>query len=72
MTAPPEYTVIFAHPRTGSSNLCYMLQLHPQLNLAMEPFWHSYGTFHPDEKNYVDHIDDIPSLERALKELSAR
>lgn len=38
----------------------------------MDPFWHSYGTYHPDEKNYVDHIDDIPSLERVLEELFTR
>ncbi|MBT3192316.1 MAG: hypothetical protein HN341_07145 [Verrucomicrobia bacterium] len=64
--------VIFAHPRTGSSNLCYMLLLHPKLKLAMEPFWHGYGALHPDERNYVDQITDIPSLEQALAELFAR
>lgn len=66
-----EHTVLFAHPRTGSSNLTSVLNLH-QLNLAMDPFWHGYGTAHPDERNYVDDIDDIPSLELALEELFAR
>lgn len=55
-------TVVFAHPRTGSSNLTYVLNLHPDLNLAMEPFWHGYGAAHPDERNYVDAIVDLPTL----------
>lgn len=69
MTPSITRTVIFAHPRTGSSNLTYALNLHPQVNLADGPFWHGYGAAHPDERNYVDDVENIPSLERALKDL---
>ncbi len=72
MTSSINHTVLFAHPRTGSSSLTYVLNLHPQLNFALDPFWHGYGAAYPDERNYVDDIDDIPSLERALEELFAR
>jgi hypothetical protein len=70
--SPPTKTVLFAHPRSGSSSLYYVLQKHAQLNLALEPFWHGYGAAHPDERNYVDDIEDIASLEQALEELFAR
>ena len=72
LTSSAKKTVLFAHPRTGSSSLTNVLNLHPQLNLALDPFWHGYGAAYPDERNYVDDIDDIPSLERALQELFAR
>lgn len=61
--------VIFAHPRSGSSSLYRLLQLHPALNLAEEPFHESYRTWHPGEKNYIDHITDLVSLEGQLDEI---
>ena len=68
----PTRTLLFAHPRTGSSSLNLALNAHPRLNLAEDPFWHGYGAYHPGEKNYVDEVKDVPSLERALEELFAR
>jgi hypothetical protein len=49
-----------------------MLQLHPRLRLALEPFWEGYGALHPDERNYVEEIVDVASLEQVIRELSAR
>lgn len=61
--------IIFAHPRSGSTSLYKILNTHPDLNLTLEPFHDSYGQWHPDEKNYIDYINDIPSLDAALEEL---
>ncbi len=72
MEDPPERTVIFAHARSGSTTLCRVLQLHPLMNVALEPFWHGYAKENPDERNYVDFIEDVPSLEKALDDLFAR
>jgi hypothetical protein len=72
LASSKQHTLLFAHPRTGSSNLTSVLSLHPELKLAMDPFWHGYGAAYPDERNYVDDIDDIPSLELALGELFDR
>ncbi len=64
--------IIFAHPRSGSTSLYKILNTHPDLNLALEPFHDSYGEWHPDEKNYIDYINDIPSLDAALEELFSK
>ncbi len=61
--------IIFAHPRSGSTSLYKILNTHPDLNLALEPFHDRYGQWHPDERNYIDYINDIPSLDTALEEL---
>jgi LPS sulfotransferase NodH len=64
--------VIFAHARSGSSSLYRLLQLHSSLHIAEEPFHDSYHSWNPSEKNYVDHITDIPSLEEQLGALFAK
>ena len=61
--------VIFAHARSGSSSLCKILQHHRALKIAEEPFHHRYSVWNPTEKNYVDHVTDITSLEDQLREL---
>jgi hypothetical protein len=58
--------VIFAQARSGSTALCRVLQLHPQLRIALEPFQHKYHTWNPEEPNYIDLISDIRSLEKQL------
>ena len=70
--SPPQRTVIFAHARSGSTSLYRILQLHPLLNFALEPFWDDFAAHNPGEKNYVDLIKDIPSLEWALEELFSK
>lgn len=64
-----QKVIIFAHPRSGSTSLYKILNTHPRLNLALEPLHGDYGKWHPDEKNYIDFIGDIPSLDAALEEL---
>lgn len=72
MENPPERTVIFAHARSGSTTLYRILQLHPLMNVALEPFWHGYAKENPGERNYVDFIEDVSSLEKALDDLFAK
>jgi hypothetical protein len=69
---PPQRIVIFAHARSGSTSLYRLLQLHPLLNMALEPFWDGFAAHNPGEKNYVDLIQDIPSLEWALEDLFSK
>ena len=72
MENPPVRTVIFAHVRSGSTTLYRILQLHPLMNVALEPFWHGYAKENPGERNHVDFIEDVPSLEKALDDLFAK
>jgi hypothetical protein len=64
--------VVFAMARSGSSSLLEILRLHPALHIAEEPFHPKYAQWNPGEKNYLDHIHDVPSLDQALAELFAR
>lgn len=58
--------VLFAQARSGSTTLCRVLQLHPQLHVALEPFQHKYHTWNPEEPSYIDLIVDIRTLEEQL------
>ncbi len=60
MKTDQNKAIIFAHPRSGSTSLHKILNTHPDLNLVLEPFHENYGKWHPDEKNYIDFIGDIP------------
>ncbi len=64
--------ILFAHARSGSSNLLKALQLHPWLRIAEEPFHEKYHVWHPDERKYVELITDVPSLETQLAVLFAK
>lgn len=64
--------LIFAHARSGSTSLTRSLNLHPDISVAEEPFHHNYGEWHPDERTYVDSIQDTESLEVALEEIYGR
>lgn len=61
--------IVFAHPRSGSTSLCNMLNTHPSLHLSVEPFHEDYGKWNPDERSYIHSITDIPSLEQAISEI---
>ena len=63
--------VFFAHPRSGSSSLYQMLQLHPELNILEEPFNENFTRWSPQHKNYRDLVHDIPSLDAQLMEIFA-
>ncbi len=61
--------IIFAHARSGSTNLSVVLEQYPQLTIASEPFHKDYQKKNPNEKNYIDFINDEPSLDTQLDEL---
>ena len=63
--------VFFAHPRSGSSSLYQILQLHPDLNILEEPFNENFTRWNPQHKNYRDLIHDIPSLDVQLTDIFA-
>ena len=69
MTLLQQPVVIFAHARSGSTSLVRSLNLHPDLNIAEEPFHPKYSLWHPDERSYVETIVDNTSLDLALKEI---
>lgn len=66
-----QRVILFAHPRSGSSSLFQILQLHPQLHLLEEPFNESFVEWNPTNKDYLSHIHDIPSLDAQLADIFA-
>jgi hypothetical protein len=68
---PHEHLLLFAHPRSGSSSLYQVLQLHPDLHLLEEPFNENFSRWHPDNPNYRERVYDIPSLDRQLTAIFA-
>jgi hypothetical protein len=63
--------ILFAHPRSGSSSLYQILQLHPALNILEEPFNESFTLWDPNNIDYLARIHDIPSLDAQLAEIFA-
>ena len=61
--------LLFAHPRSGSSSLYQILQLHPQLHLLEEPFNEGFTTWNPQAKNYRALAVDIPSLDAQVADI---
>jgi hypothetical protein len=58
--------IFFAHPRSGSSSLFQILQLHPSLHLLEEPFNENFTRWSPHNPNYRDQIHDRSSLDAQL------
>jgi len=61
--------IFFTHPRSGSSSLYQILQLHPALRILEEPFNENYTHWNPHNKNYRELIHDIPSLDTQLVDI---
>lgn len=61
--------IFFAHPRSGSSSLYQILQLHPELNILEEPFNENFTCWNSSNKNYRELIQDSPSLDRQVVEI---
>jgi len=61
--------IFFAHPRSGSSSLYEILQLHPELNIFEEPFNENFTKWDSKNKNYLELIHDIPSLDTQVEEI---
>jgi hypothetical protein len=68
---PSLRLVLFAHPRSGSTSLYQILQLHPEVNILEEPFNENFIRWNPNNRNYRDLIRDIPSLDQQLTEIFA-
>lgn len=64
--------VLFAHPRSGSSNLYEALQLHPDLDILEEPFNEGFNRWRPDEPNYLSLVKDEVSLDEQLASIFSR
>lgn len=63
---PGQHFVLFAHPRSGSSNLFEALQLHPRLSILEEPFNEGFPRWRPDERRYRDLVTDEASLDEQV------
>jgi hypothetical protein len=61
--------LFFAHPRSGSSSLYQILQLHPELNILEEPFNENFTRWDVNNKNYRELIHDISSLDTQVEEI---
>jgi hypothetical protein len=68
MQAKPQ-VLLFAHPRSGSSSVYQILQLHPELNILEEPFNEGFTTWNPQAKNYRELVVDIPSLDAQISDI---
>ena len=66
---PNDRVILFAHPRSGSSSLYQILQLHPDLNILEEPFNERFTEWSPINKNYRSLIFNVPSLDAQLAEI---
>jgi Sulfotransferase domain len=66
---PNDRVILFAHPRSGSSSLYQILQLHPDLNILEEPFNEHFTEWNLNNKNYLSLIFDIPSLDAQLADI---
>lgn len=64
-----DHVILFAHPRSGSSSLHQILQLHPELNILEEPFNEHFIEWNPDNKDYHSIAGDIPSLDAQLVDI---
>ena len=66
---PNIRVIFFAHPRSGSSSLYQILQLHPELNILEEPFNQNFTLWNSNNKNYRALVHDIPSLDMQVAEI---
>jgi len=66
---PNVHILLLAHPRSGSSSLYQILQLHPELNILEEPFNENFTRWDANNKNYRELIHDVPSLDRQVEEI---
>jgi len=69
---PGERVLLFAHPRSGSSNLYQILQLHPALEILEEPFNENFVNWQPENKDYLGLVRDVESLDEQLAEIFTR
>ncbi len=68
---PHIRVIFFSHPRSGGSSLYQILQLHPDLHILEEPLNENFIHWEKGNKNYLDLVYDIPSLDAQLAEIFA-
>lgn len=61
--------LIFAHPRSGSTALMQILNLHPDINLMHEPFNEERETWVEGNKNYINDTKTTEDLDRSLDDV---
>lgn len=61
--------LLLAHPRSGSSNLYEILQIHSELNTCDEPFNEDRTAWSADNKDYCKLVRDWASLKAVLDEI---
>ncbi|MBT5873144.1 MAG: hypothetical protein HOH43_06965 [Candidatus Latescibacteria bacterium] len=69
---PSLRLILFCHARSGSTSLCRMLNLHPQLNILEEPLSEDFTKWHPEERDYAELINDIDSLNEQMDHIFSR
>lgn len=67
-----QRVILFAHPRSGSSSLFQILQLHPQLRILEEPFNEDFVRWSPENPDYLGAVHDLASLDRQLETIFSR
>jgi len=63
--------IFLAHPRSGSSSLYEILQSHPALNILEEPFNENFTRWEAGNKNYLELVHNVASLEAQVTEIFA-
>ena len=69
MTKLDRKLLQFGHPRSGSSNIYQIFQLHPDLNIHDEPFSENFVKWSPGNKDYLAAVRDVPSLKLNVSEI---
>lgn len=69
---PDERLIVFAHPRSGSTNLLRVLQLHPELDLLEEPFNEKHAVWRRFHREHRQRITDMDSFNSVLREIYAK
>ncbi len=69
MNEPRDKLLLLAHPRSGSSNVYEILQMHPALRICDEPFNEDRVSWGEAYENYRDRLTDWASLEAVLAEI---
>lgn len=61
--------LLFAHPRSGSTTLMNVLNVHKDINIMHEPFNEERENWYEDNKNYLNETKTIEDLDRVLEEI---
>jgi LPS sulfotransferase NodH len=68
----PLRLVFLAHPRSGSTSVFKILNLHPALDLLEEPFNEDFASWAPENPDYLPQVHDRATLDAVLATIFAR